>query len=158
MESGIRKGRPAQSPQTTSVRYAARASVDLPSCMRAAPFWTCRLSLRLLQEIDRLQFFQVRTCHATRLPEISKYPACKLSGQMQEVFVEDFRRELGEIQSPGAKLLFILAKMNHLTHFRIAGYEAMIAMADRPGHYGVGVLLESCLADKLAFVERNRRV
>jgi hypothetical protein len=26
------------------------------------------------------------------------------------------------------------------------------------GHYGVGVLLESCLADKLAFVERTRRL
>jgi hypothetical protein len=26
------------------------------------------------------------------------------------------------------------------------------------GHFGVGVLLESCLADKLAFVERTRRL
>jgi hypothetical protein len=26
------------------------------------------------------------------------------------------------------------------------------------GHYGVGVLLESCLADTLAFVERTRRL
>ena len=26
------------------------------------------------------------------------------------------------------------------------------------GHYGVGVLLESCLADNLAFVERTRRL
>jgi hypothetical protein len=26
------------------------------------------------------------------------------------------------------------------------------------GHYAVGVLLESCLADKLAFVERTRRL
>jgi hypothetical protein len=34
----------------------------------------------------------------------------------------------------------------------------MIAMADMTGHYGVGVLLESCLADKLAFVERTRRL
>jgi len=29
---------------------------------------------------------------------------------------------------------------------------------DVTGHYGVGVLLESCLADKLAFVERTRRM
>lgn len=81
----------------------------------------------------------------------------QISGRVEEVFLEDFRRELGEIQSPGAKLLFILAKVNHLTHFRISGYEAMIAIADRTGHFGVGVLLESCLADKLSFVERNRR-
>jgi hypothetical protein len=35
---------------------------------------------------------------------------------------------------------------------------ALIAMADLTGHYGVGVLLESCLADKLAFAERTRRL
>jgi hypothetical protein len=35
---------------------------------------------------------------------------------------------------------------------------ALVAAADASGHYGVGVLLESCLADKLAFVERTRRL
>jgi ferritin-like metal-binding protein YciE len=45
-----------------------------------------------------------------------------------------------------------------LTHLRIAEYVALIETADLTGHYGVGVLLESCLADKLAFVERNRRL
>jgi ferritin-like metal-binding protein YciE len=81
----------------------------------------------------------------------------QMTGRAEEVLIEDFRKELGEIKSPAAKLLFVLAKVNHLTHFRIAGYETMIAIADRTGHFGVGVLLESCLADKLAFVERNRR-
>ena len=37
-------------------------------------------------------------------------------------------------------------------------YVALIAAADITGHFGVGVLLESCLADKLAFVERTRRL
>jgi hypothetical protein len=32
------------------------------------------------------------------------------------------------------------------------------AAADVTGHYGVGVLLESVLADKLAFLERDRRI
>lgn len=82
----------------------------------------------------------------------------KLSGRLQEVFVEDFRKELNEIQSPVARHLFILAKLNHLTHLRIGEYVALIAAADMTGHYGVGVLLESCLADKLAFVERTRRL
>jgi ferritin-like metal-binding protein YciE len=81
----------------------------------------------------------------------------KSSGRIQEVFVEDFRRELGEIQGPLARTLFIAAKANHLMHFRIAEYVALVAMADITGHYAVGSLLESCLADKLAFVERNRR-
>jgi ferritin-like metal-binding protein YciE len=82
----------------------------------------------------------------------------KGTGRIQEVFVEDFRKELAEIQSPVAKHLFILAKANHLTHFRIGEYVALTAAADLTGHYAVGVLLESCLADKLAFVERNRRL
>ena len=82
----------------------------------------------------------------------------KLSGRFQEVFVEDFRRELAEIQNPTARHLFILAKASHLIHFRIAEYTALVAAADVTGHYAVGVLLESCLADKLAFVERARRL
>ncbi len=82
----------------------------------------------------------------------------KLSGRLNDVFVEDFRRELAEMQSPEAKHLFILMKANHLIHFRIAEYVALIAAADVAGHYGVGVLLESCLGDTLAFVERTRRL
>ena len=82
----------------------------------------------------------------------------KLSGRLHDVFVEDFRKELAEIQSPAAKHLFILAKAIHLIHLRVAEYVALIAAADVTGHYGVGVLLESCLADKLAFVERTRRL
>jgi ferritin-like metal-binding protein YciE len=82
----------------------------------------------------------------------------KLSGRLQEMFVEDFRKELSEIQNPAARRLFILAKLIHLTHFRIGEYVALVAAADLAGHHGVGVLLESCLADKLAFVERTRRL
>jgi ferritin-like metal-binding protein YciE len=82
----------------------------------------------------------------------------KLSGRMHDMFVEDFRKELAEIESPVARHLFILAKANHLVHLRIAEYVTLIAAADMTGHYGVGVLLESCLADTLAFVERTRRL
>jgi ferritin-like metal-binding protein YciE len=82
----------------------------------------------------------------------------KLGGRLQEIFLEDFRSQLNEIQSPVARRLFVLAKVVHLTHFRIGEYMALVAAADTAGHYGVGVLLESCLADKLAFVERTRRL
>ncbi len=82
----------------------------------------------------------------------------QLSGRLHDVFVEDFHKELAEIQAPAAKRLFILAKALHLMHLRIAEYVALIAAADVTGHYGVGVLLESCLADKLAFVERTKRL
>jgi ferritin-like metal-binding protein YciE len=82
----------------------------------------------------------------------------KLSGRLYDVFAEDFRRELAEIQNPMVRHLFVLAKASHLIHLRIAEYKVLIAAANISGHYGVGVLLESCLADKFAFVERTRRL
>jgi len=82
----------------------------------------------------------------------------KSMGQLQETFLEDFRKEVAEIQSPVAKRLFVLAKLNHLAHLRVAEYQVLVAAADLAGHHGVGVLLETCLADKLAFAERNRRL
>ncbi len=82
----------------------------------------------------------------------------KFSGRVQETFIDDFRKELGEIQGPVARHIFILAKLNHLTHLRIGEYAALTAAADISGSYAVGVLLETCMADKLAFVERTRRL
>lgn len=79
-------------------------------------------------------------------------------GRLHDVFAEDFRRELAEIESKEGRRLFALAKMNRLTHLRIAEYEVLIALADSTGHYAVGVLLESCLADKMVFVERTREL
>ena len=70
----------------------------------------------------------------------------QLSGRLHDVFLEEFRKELAEIQSPAAKALFVLIKANHLMHLRIAEYVALIAMADATEHFGVGVLLESCRA------------
>lgn len=80
------------------------------------------------------------------------------SGRMRDVFVEDFRKELGEIQSPEAKLLFILAKAHHLNQMRVGEYVVLIEAADMTGHFGIGLLLSTCLADKLAFVERTRKL
>ena len=96
----------------------------------------------------------------TRLDECFKLlgekPA-KVNLRMHEVFLEDFRREVNEMQSPIARKIFVLAKANHLAHLQEAGYTALIAAADSFGHPAVGLLLESCLADKLAFSERTRR-
>jgi ferritin-like metal-binding protein YciE len=82
----------------------------------------------------------------------------KPTGQLQETLREDFRKEVAEIQSPAAKRLFVLAKLSHLAHFRMGEYAVLTAAADLAGHHGVGVLLETCLADKLAFAERDRRI
>ena len=81
-----------------------------------------------------------------------------LTGRTEEVFVEDFRRELAEIKAPLVRRIFVLSKLMHLTHWRIGEYVALVAAADTTGNFGVGVLLESCLGDYLSFVERNRRI
>jgi ferritin-like metal-binding protein YciE len=82
----------------------------------------------------------------------------KTAGRLQEVFVEDFKRELGEIQAPAARHLFILYKAVQLLHIRIGEYVALTAAADLTRHYAVGTLLETCLADRLALAERTRRL
>ena len=82
----------------------------------------------------------------------------RLSGRVQEVFAEEFRKELAEIQNPTAKAFFLLTRANQLTHLRIAEFVALVAAADVTGHYSVGVLLESCLAQQIAFVKRTRRI
>jgi len=79
-----------------------------------------------------------------------------VTGRLLDVFVEDFRSELADMQSPEAKRLFVLAKANQLSHMRAAEYSSLLAAADVSGHYGVGVLLESCLADHLAMIERTK--
>ena len=82
----------------------------------------------------------------------------KLNGRLHDAAVEDFRTELSEIQTPVARHLFILAKAAQLNQFRIGEYVALIAIADSTGDHAVGLLLESCLAEKLAFNERTRRI
>jgi hypothetical protein len=39
---------------------------------------------------------------------------------LHQVFVEDFRRELNEIQGPVARKLFVLAKARHSAHLQVA--------------------------------------
>ena len=82
----------------------------------------------------------------------------KFDGKLHDIFVEDFRREFAAIESPEAKRLYILMKVSHLLHLRLGEYVALIAAAGLAGNNGVGVLLETCLADKLAFVERTKRL
>jgi ferritin-like metal-binding protein YciE len=87
---------------------------------------------------------------------LGEQPA-KLSGRLQEALVEDFRKELAEIEGPVARRIFALMKLNHLAQFRISEYRALIAGAEAVGHHGVSLLLETCLAAKLTFAERTQR-
>jgi ferritin-like metal-binding protein YciE len=88
---------------------------------------------------------------------IGEKPA-NVSDRLLDVFLDDFRKELAEMQSVEARRLFVMAKASQLSHMRAAEYASLVAAADVSGAYGVGVLLESCLADHLAFLKRTKRV
>ena len=78
--------------------------------------------------------------------------------RLYDTFVENFREELKEIQTPLLRKMFVLSKAVRLMHLRIGEYVALIAAADTLDHPAVAVLLESCLADKMAFAERTKRL
>lgn len=78
--------------------------------------------------------------------------------RLHDIFVEDFRSQLADIESKEARHLFILAKAHQLNNLRVGEYTTLIEMADMTGNYGLGVLLASCLADKLVFMERTRHL
>jgi len=90
--------------------------------------------------------------------KIIKEKPVETSGRIHDVFLEDFRKELGLIENPVARRFFVLAKLQHLLHLRIGEYRALIAAAELTGNFEVGLLLESCLADKMVMVERARRL
>jgi ferritin-like metal-binding protein YciE len=81
----------------------------------------------------------------------------KFNERMYDIFLEDFRKEVNEMQSPAAKLLYITAKANHLIHLRLGELGTLVAMSEISGNSGIGLLLESVLATKLTFIERTRR-
>jgi len=78
-----------------------------------------------------------------------------VKSRFHEAFVEELRRHSAEIKSPIARHHFLLAKLAHLNHLRIAELEALLA-ADVTGHHGVAVVLEGSKAARLAFAERTR--
>ena len=82
----------------------------------------------------------------------------KVNTQAQDALAEEFRKELADIQSLPARRLYVLTKTVQFTHLRIAEFLVLTATADLTGHFGIGVLLESCLADTLSFVDRTRRL
>jgi ferritin-like metal-binding protein YciE len=116
-------------------------------------------------DIDIKEALQARVLISTKIIAtldeafnlIGEAPA-KASAPLHDFFMEDFRRELAGIKSLEARRLFILVKTNHVIHRRIGEYVTLITLADVTAHYGVRVLLESCLADNVAFVETTQRL
>lgn len=156
-----------QSIPTMPIATAKDLAVTMLSELRHGAERSAKIYEELAHAAQNQQIMEALTARqlissqiVTRLDECFKLlgekPA-KVNLRMHEVFLEDFRRELNEMQSPVARKMFVLAKANHLAHLQEAGYTALIAAADSFGHPAVGLLLESCLADKLAFSERTRR-
>jgi ferritin-like metal-binding protein YciE len=79
-------------------------------------------------------------------------------GGLQDAFIAECRAGLADIRSPTATRLFVLAKASQLIHFSVGEYVALIACADMTGHCGVTALLETCLADNVAFIELTCRL
>jgi len=80
----------------------------------------------------------------------------KTDDKFINMFIESFRKEFTEIQSPVAKTLFVFAKLNHLINFRISEYMTLIAMSKRSDYRGVGLLLNNILAPRIEFLEYSR--
>ena len=79
-----------------------------------------------------------------------------MNGHLGGASLQNFRRELNEIQSPGARALYILATVSHLQNLRAEYFALTAAAANEAGDHSVCVLLKSCLSDHLDWVERTR--
>src|SRR6476646_7786291 len=101
----------------------------------------------------------VRAAELAKIDEAFKLigmPPVELPGDIRETFLNDFRNEIAEFDTPVAKKIFVLAKIMHFANWKVGEWKALTAAADFTGNFAVGVLLESCLVDDLAFAERTR--
>jgi ferritin-like metal-binding protein YciE len=89
--------------------------------------------------------------------ELMREHPAEMSGRSQDVFVSDFRKELTEIENRAAKDIFILSRAERFNQARVAEYEVLVEAADLSGHYAIGILLESCVAQMNVFAKRTRQ-
>jgi ferritin-like metal-binding protein YciE len=82
----------------------------------------------------------------------------KFQGRLQDLFIEECRAELANIQSQTAKRLYVLANLNQLIHLRVGKYAGVIECGEMTGHCGIRLLLETCHADDVSFIELTKRL
>ncbi|MCL5266235.1 MAG: ferritin-like domain-containing protein [Chloroflexi bacterium] len=82
----------------------------------------------------------------------------KVSSRFQDVWMEDFLKELNEIQAPALKALYTIHKVRQIQEMHIAEYAALENMAQLMGNFPVATLLERNLEDKVAFVEQTDEI
>jgi ferritin-like metal-binding protein YciE len=75
--------------------------------------------------------------------------------RFHEVWLEDTRRELQEIQLPILKGLYIVTAIHRIQNYHIAQYAALITMSEYAGYDAVTTLLRRNMADKMEFIERT---
>ncbi len=80
------------------------------------------------------------------------------TGRVAEALAEDWRGEVGAIQSPAVKTLYVLSKIRMIQNVHIGEYAVLTAMAKVAGNYPVATLLERNWEDKVEFVERTRDI
>jgi len=82
----------------------------------------------------------------------------EIRARLLDVFMEEYRSELARVTSPTARRLLVLAKANALIQLSIGEFSTLIAIAEMTGDWGVGLLLDGCLVQNTAFVERTKRL
>ena len=129
-------------------------------------------SLQLWQEMSKLaQDEDVKEALDTRAyltkQSISNLEECfrilgkqpvKTDTRLHDVLVDDFHRELNEIQQPGLKSLYIIHKAREIAHIHIGAYKGLVTMAELMGNVPVSALLETNLAAKMVFADRAREL
>jgi ferritin-like metal-binding protein YciE len=78
-------------------------------------------------------------------------------GRIHDAILEDIRNDLSVIQNPMVKTLYVAHKIAQMMRLQATEYLALTTMADVTGHYAIGALVETCLADYMAFAERAKR-
>ncbi len=81
----------------------------------------------------------------------------KTDDKLKELFLDDFKKEFNELESPLVKILYFTAKANHLMNVRAGEWMTLIEMSDISGNRGVSLLLGSVFSQKVAFVKKARR-
>ena len=77
------------------------------------------------------------------------------STRFEEVWLENVRNVLKEIESPVLKGMYIIHKIRELQNLHVAEYRGLVAMAYLAENYPVATLLARNLADKVEFIDRT---
>src|SRR3990172_12764248 len=77
------------------------------------------------------------------------------STRFEEVWLENVRNVLKEIESPVLKGMYIIHKIRELQNLHVAEYRGLVAIAYLAENYPVATLLARNLADKVEFIDRT---